>query len=267
MFSIVCVCNNEKVFGELLLKSLKRQTEAYELIKVDGSEKGFSSAAEALNYGGRSAKGDLIMFVHQDVELLSDNWLSDAEKILNGLPALGIAGIAGAMDERGVMGNVTSGTPPVMAWSTPVSSPEEVQTLDECLVIIPKKMFDTLQFDEKACTGWHLYAVDYCLSCREMGYKAYVLPMKAYHKSDGIVGNKSTYTSLILKLGLSYTAYPAEYYRVLKNILGKHKKTGSIYTTCGRWDTSYPLSVQKSALVGLLKYPWTRSRRFFQKRH
>jgi len=261
MISIVCVYNDDKTVRELLLKSLEKQTVPYELIKIDNTDNHFASAAEALNYGGDRAKGDYIMFVHQDVSLLSDTWLAEAENILNGLPGLGIAGVAGAADERGVIGNLEQGVLPKRAWSTPIKSPERVQTLDECLVIVPKKMFDGMQFDAKTCNGWHLYAVDYCLSCLEAGHNAYALPLETYHRSDGMSIGNGPRASIILKLGLSYTAYPRDYYRVLKAVLHKHKEAGSIYTTCGIWKTGYPLSLQKSVLLELLKYPWRRIRR------
>ena len=57
MFSIVCVYNNEGLLKSHLLKSPKDQTASYELILEDNTESKFSSAAEALNHGGRRAKG------------------------------------------------------------------------------------------------------------------------------------------------------------------------------------------------------------------
>jgi hypothetical protein len=266
MISIVCVYNDERAIGELLLKSLEKQTVPYELIKINNTSKKFPSAAAALNNGGRDAKGDYIMFVHQDVELLSDTWLADVEQALGALPDLGIAGVAGTRDETGIIGNFFSGVPPGRSWTTTIRSPEEVQTLDECLVIIPRKIFEKRQFDEKACDDWHLYAVDYSLGCRETGTRVFVLPMEVHHRSDGIGAKKSPFTLFIFKFGLSYTAYPREYYRALGNILKKHSSTRVIYTTCGRWDTRYPLFLQRSVLVGLIKYPWTRFRRYIRER-
>jgi hypothetical protein len=266
MISIVCVYNNDKAMRELLLKSLEKQTAAHEFIKLDNTDKNFPSAAAALNHGARGAKGDYIMFVHQDVELLSDTWLEDAERVLAGLPDLGIAGVAGARDESGIIGNFLSGTPPRRAWTTVIREPEEVQTLDECLVIIPRRMFEKRNFDEKACDGWHLYAVDYCLGCREGGARVYVIPEEVHHLSDGIGVRKSPFTRLIFRFSLSYTAYPPEYYRSLDKVLKKHRSTGRIYTTCGRWDTGYPLSIQRSVIAGLIKYPWTRFRRYYRER-
>lgn len=79
MISIVCVYNDEKILNDFLLKSLKAQTVEYELIKIDNTQNRFKSAAEALNYGGKKAKGEYIMLVHQDVDLSSDTWLKNEE--------------------------------------------------------------------------------------------------------------------------------------------------------------------------------------------
>ena len=60
MISIVCVYNDESVIENWLLKSLKDQTVEFELIKIDNTKNKFKSAAKALNYGGKKAKGSLV---------------------------------------------------------------------------------------------------------------------------------------------------------------------------------------------------------------
>ena len=71
MISIVCVYNNERLLADFLLDSLSRQTVHYELITIDNTENQFTSAVQALNCGGRKARGKYIMFVHQDIRLCS----------------------------------------------------------------------------------------------------------------------------------------------------------------------------------------------------
>jgi len=227
MISIVCVYNNKEILNNYLLKSLKTQTVNFELIALDNTEGKFKSAAEALNYGGRKAKGKYIMFVHQDVDLSLDTWLEKAEKMLDSMQNLGIAGVAGKKDERGVMTVIKHGNPPEPAGSITIKKPEKVQTLDECLIIVPKSVFDVLQFDEEVCDDWHLYAVDYCLSVKRVGFDAYVIPMFVYHRSPGY-------------------SFSEKYYLILEKILKKYKKYYKwIYTTMGDWSTFYPLEMQR----------------------
>lgn len=244
MISVVCIYNNEKIFNDFLLKSLNCQTSNFELIGIDNTSNKFKSAAEALNYGGRKAKNKYIMFAHQDVSFLSDSWLENTEKFLDSITNLGIAGVAGMSEcgssnpERG-RNIITHGIPPeVWPWSNQIQKPEQVQTLDECLVIVPKSTFDVLEFDEKTCNGWHLYAVDYCLSAKERGFGVYALPVDLYHLSSAV--SKKKFPSLIGPL-------PDEYYKTLDTLIKKHrKKYKKIYTTCGDWDTSYPSILQRS---------------------
>ena len=82
MISVICVYNNKEILNKYLLKSLKIQTETHELILLDNIGGKFKSASEALNYGGKKAKGDYLMFVHQDVDLCSKTWLENVESIL-----------------------------------------------------------------------------------------------------------------------------------------------------------------------------------------
>lgn len=240
MNSIVCVYNNEKILNAYLLKSLKNQTVNYELILIDNTGGKFKSAAEALNRGGKQAKGEYIMFVHQDVDLCSSTWLEDAERWLDSIPNLGIAGVAGMKAKKGVMTLIEHGEPPRWAGSILIKKPEKVQTLDECLVIIPKSVFKSLQFDEKICDDWHLYAVDYCLSVKRMGYDVYVIPMYVYHLSPGIKPKNKL--QIVLDLG----PFPKGYYLTMKKLLQKHKGNYKrIYATGGGWNTLYPLIFQR----------------------
>lgn len=249
MISIIVVYNNERTLNEILLKSLKNQTVKFELIKLNNTKGQFKSAAEALNYGGKKAKGKYIMFVHQDVDLSSNTWFEDVEKMLDSIPGLGVAGVAGASEEEHPVESrcrtiIRHGVPPRPVVTTPsnlLKNPEKVQTLDECLVIVPRSVFNVLTFDEEVCDDWHLCAVDYCLSARKLGYDSYVIPMFIYHMSTGELTDPF---QIILSLG----QYPKGYYQTLKKLLKKHKyQVKQIHTTTGSWTTSHFLIWQRMA--------------------
>ncbi len=226
MISIICIYNNNSSLENYLLKSLENQSIYHESILIDNTQNRFKSAAEALNYASEKAKGEYLMFVHQDFELDSDKWLDEAEKTLNILPDLGIAGVAGKYD-RNCISNIKTGYPPILAGPIQIKEPKKVQTVDECLIIIPKKIFDEIQFDEVVCDNWHLYATDYCLMAKKAGYDVYVLPMEGYHSSPG------------------YSFSEGDYYSTLRKLVDKHKNEYKwIYTTTGSWSTVYPLILQ-----------------------
>ena len=225
MFSVICVYNNKKILDEWLLRSLSNQTKEFELILLDNTQKKYKSATEALNSGGKSAKNDYLIFVHQDIDFLVENWLQKAEEFLTLIPDMGIAGVAGKKKE-GIISSIEHGDPPIHAGDIQTTQIEPVQTLDECVLFIPKSIFDRFQFDERVCDDWHLYGVDYCLTAKKMGYEVYVLPMNLYHKSSG-------------------QSFSNSYFRVLNKIQEKWREDFRIiFTTSGNWMTFRPIYFQ-----------------------
>jgi hypothetical protein len=86
-------------------------------------------------------------------------------------------------------------------------------------------VFKKHQFDETVCSGWHFYAVEYCLRLQEAGLGVYVLPLLLHHASLG--------------------SQDSTYFRALKPVLARHRKGyGKIYTTCGCWSTRTPVWLQ-----------------------
>ena len=230
MISIICVYNDELVFRNWLLKSLQNQTAEYELVALDNSSGRFSSAAQALNYGARQTKKNsrYFMFVHQDIDLMSDAWLAETEKTLDRMPRFGIAGVAGkSKNNRRCFTNIIHGTSPPCCAGQPVKEFLELMTVDECLFVVPRFVFESASFDEVLCDGWHLYAVDYCLRMKTLGKGVFLLPVVVHHKSLGCT-DKS-------------------YYRALGKILCAYRtKHFKIYTTCGAWSTRVPLCAQRT---------------------
>lgn len=211
MLTVVVVYSDNRVLKEILLPSLKNQTAKFEFIPIDNTRRQFKSAAEALNYGGKQASGKYIVFTHQDIELASNLWLEEVERILDSVPGLGIAGVAG-MSEKGSIRGYISDCGEILG--EPLEKAEVVQTLDECLLIVPKSVFSNLQFDEKMFDHWHCYGADYCLSIKQIGLKPYVIPAFVYHRS----------LRLNVKNVLHYQ----------KRLYNKHKKDyRHIYTTSG----------------------------------
>ena len=248
MISVICVYNDDWILQNLLLKSLSEQKAGFELITIDNRENRFASAAEALNYGGRKATGDYLLFVHQDVDLCSDSWLDSTENVLDAIPNLGVAGVAGLSENGAKLAererNEIKHGAEAAIWGNPIREPELVQTLDECLVIIPKSVFDAIQFDEAVCRHWHLYAADYCLSIRTKGFDVYVIPQLIYHG----YGIRSAIRP--------YVNSSDEYFDTLTRLVKKHKnKYKWIHTSCGSWSTQYPLVLQRveTALSRLLR--------------
>ena len=132
-------------------------------------------------------------------------------------------------------GNVIHGDPPRPACEIPITKPVRVQTVDPLLFIVPRWVLQRIEFDEKTCSGWHLYAEDYCLSVySELGLYTYVIPLKVYHRSTGVKPERRNLWNPI-----SFLPYPNEFYETLCKLIkqpGKNFK--KICTTCGVYPSS-----------------------------
>ena len=164
------------------MNSLKAQTVRYEVVPVDNCNGRFQNAARALNWGASQATGNWILFAHQDVALLSRDWLKKAEETLEQLDSVGWVGVAGrtaAGEQRGFLRNCAA------LQGLPFTQPNEVQTLDELLLIHRRNSGARDCFDDEV-PGWHAYGVDACCDAIRRGKKNYVLPLPVWHDSSGV---------------------------------------------------------------------------------
>lgn len=185
-FNTVCCYNNRDILEKYLLKSLKIQTMDNRLILIDNRNNAYKSAAKALNYGGNQTDSEYIIFIHQDVNLVSPNWLKIAYNTMKKLPKLGIAGPIGIDEKHAPYGNFADGGTNHCDIYNKKDCPHKVMTLDSCLAIIPQKVFQKIKFDEKTFTSWHAYIEDYCLECHINGLNVYAIDNYIEHNKDNL---------------------------------------------------------------------------------
>ena len=120
----------------------------------------------------------MVVFLHQDILFEKPKFLEVLIHYVKTGP-LGVYGLAGSLAQR-------SHRVVLQEWTEePGLELQEVFSLDECLIAMGRELFDKYLFDEEACDGWHLYAVDLCSQCRVAGYKSFLLPAGARHLSGG----------------------------------------------------------------------------------
>jgi glycosyltransferase involved in cell wall biosynthesis len=217
-FTVVCVYNSEATLEKYLRPGLRRQVSPYELRLVDNRAHQFSNAADALNHGAKDASTDYLVFVHQDVELLTPDFFDVASVYLAQVPELGIAGIVGATSKGGsahLRGRCLQGDAEASSFAPGYEVAQTVQTVDEMLLIVPRLWFEQLRFDSTTCPAWDLYGADYALTSARHGRQAVVLPLPVRHASWG-------------KLRRSY-------FHSLVGVQRKHHDVRMVYTTCGTW--------------------------------
>lgn len=210
--SIICACNNQKIFKEMLAKSLEKQSfKSFEIIIIDAKEKGFKSASQTLNYGASLAKGALLIFVHQDIEFSDADSLEKLVYYGNNCN-FGMIGVAGTIGDKSfaVSSTVSMGKERIIAGilNTSVTN---VYSLDECLLMCKKEKFKG--FDDYGTT-WHFYGVEYSQRCIENNENVLIVPVNIYHDS---------YANSLDKT----------YFDTLKLYCKKHKNQKLIRTCCG----------------------------------
>lgn len=75
--SLITVYNNEKLVREMTDSAAVQQGVSVEYILLDNRGRKFESAAAALNEGIEKSTGEVLVFLHQDIEFLSEGVLED----------------------------------------------------------------------------------------------------------------------------------------------------------------------------------------------
>lgn len=176
--TIITAVNNRNVFKANLLRSQLLQEPGVQLITLEK----FKSASQAYNYGISKAKGDLLIFVHQDV-YLPLNWkaqlYNSIEKIECKDKKWAVIGVVGVNKKYEING---------LSWSNglarfvgcTIPEPIEAISLDELLLVI--NLPTNIKFDENL-PGWHLYGTAIVLEALERNLSAYIINAPVLHNS------------------------------------------------------------------------------------
>lgn len=177
-WSVISAVNDEAVAGRCLLSS-RDIPFAREVIL----RRGYASAAAAYNAAIETAKGEILVFIHQDV-YLPEGWaaaLENAVRIVSEAdPDWGVLGVWGVTPAGGRAGFVYDG-----GWrrilGRPFDGGQEVESIDEVVLILRKS--SGLRFDQQL-KGFHMYGTDICLEARRRGKKCYAIAAFCIHNTN-----------------------------------------------------------------------------------
>lgn len=184
--SLISVYNKPQLLNEMIESAKKQKNIEVEFISIDNTSHQFSSASKALNYGTDQATGDVIVYLHQDIEFMSDDVLeyiydyaTENKKII-----FGSAGVNDKGTDKDVV--ILTAMHGYEGENRTIDKPTKALTLDECLIACHKSCMEKLRFDEDVCDGWHLYGADLCLQAINFaGMSVYAVPLNVWHKSGG----------------------------------------------------------------------------------
>ena len=202
--SIICVYNNSQSLNNQLIKSLKNFEKInYELVLVDSVKLGFSCSADALNYGASIAKGDVLIFAHQDIYVKNEEELIQFCQYIYDEEIGSIVGAAGAIEGDKInYTNYTTGTELNNSINDTCKNICDVASVDESFFGMRKETYDNHCFDSNLCDNWHLYAVEASLYARKNKKKVQVFPIQIHHYSNGTISVK--YMKGLLKIADAY---------------------------------------------------------------
>ncbi len=146
---------------------------------------GARTAGQAYNEAWRAAKGDILVFAHQDV-FLPPGWTAQLQAALDHLAEhdahWGVLGIWGRTTEGYPRGH-TYCTGLCRMLGAPFAGPVQVRTLDEIVLVMRRDC--ELRFDEQL-PGFHLYGTDICLQAENRALNCYVIPAFCVHNTRGL---------------------------------------------------------------------------------
>ena len=202
MISIIICSVNPALLEKVTLNIGETIGVPFEIIAVDNRSSN-EGICTVYNRAGRSAKFDILCFLHEDILFRTRNWGSLLEDHFKD-PAIGLLGVAGGDS----MGTVPS------TWSTPFRSREvnliqhyksgevtsrhlfatedgvwkprkKALVLDGLFLCTRKALFDQYKFDETHLPGFHGYDIDYSLQLALHCQVVVVFDILISHFSEG----------------------------------------------------------------------------------
>jgi glycosyltransferase involved in cell wall biosynthesis len=178
--SIITCVNDFETYDRCVVSSFQQKSKNVELVPVDNTSCKWS-VPSALNYGFRNAKGQILVFCHQDVRFPT-GWL---EKMFAQIAIVeknrrnwGVLGPYGVSMNGKCVGNVIDPHNSYPSRNLPI----KVQSLDELCLITRRD--NGLLFDEEL-GGFHFYGADLCLQAMAMGMVNFAIDACVEHLSPG----------------------------------------------------------------------------------
>lgn len=167
--------------------------EAFEIIRINDAR----SLCEGYNRGIKRARGSILVFSHDDIEILTQNFAQRLREHLGQYDMIGVAGTTCLVD-----GNWTAGLYPhvhgqvahqdkatgkyaVSVYGVKATVVENIQALDGLFFAATRRVVENISFDEGRFDGFHFYDIDFTFSAYLAGFKMAVC-------NDIVIAHEST---------------------------------------------------------------------------
>lgn len=161
------------------------------------------SLCSAYNEGVSKANGNLLLFMHDDVFLVTKNWVDIIEKKFNDNKEMGALGVAGTsylykndafwcrpgrpFIKGKVIHEIEKKSDIIITIFSDNNRDEEVVVLDGLFMVIKADLFkNDITFDEKNFNGFHLYDLDISMQIRKKNRLFVTEDILVKHMSSGV---------------------------------------------------------------------------------
>lgn len=203
---IICSIDDTKFRAVCENYSRLLGNEPFEIIGIHDAR----SLAEGYNRGIEKSSGDIVIFSHDDIEILSHDFNEKLKKHLNTYDIIGVAGtthLTGALWVRagiphlhGIVAHFIKrdNCYSIQIYGAYKKHVLNIQALDGLFFAVRRKVLETICFDEIMFDGFHLYDVDFTFSSYLAGFSIAVCnDISIIHMSSGAFDDKwKTYAQL-----------------------------------------------------------------------
>jgi tetratricopeptide (TPR) repeat protein len=159
------------------------------------------SLAEGYNRGIRQASGEVLVFSHDDIEIVAPDFAAKLLALLTRYDLVGVAGTtrligpswiyAGWPHIHGQVAHVHAGLSGTGRITVTAYGPAtaNAQAMDGVFLAVRREVFERVGFDESTFDGWHLYDIDFTYSAYLAGCRAAIChDLCLIHDSSGRFG-------------------------------------------------------------------------------
>jgi hypothetical protein len=167
---------------------------AHEIIAIRDAK----SLCEGYNRGAAQARGDILVFSHDDIELVAPDFADRLVGHLEHWDGVGVAGTSRLVSANWahagqpyVHGHVLHQPPGEQGFillaagcNAPVM--QSIEALDGVFIAVRRAVWEAMRFDEQNFDGFHLYDIDFSYRAARAGYRLAVpLDLSIIHQSTG----------------------------------------------------------------------------------
>lgn len=178
---------------------------AYEYIVIDNTDRVMGICA-AYNKGVELAKGDVLVFLHEDLFFITNGWGEIFQSKLTSDNDIGLIGVAGtkylfennpswvAAGRPYILGKVVhklaKNNKNLLTVFSDSNIDEEAVAVDGLCFAIKKSLFKSIQFDEKTFDSFHFYDLDICMQIGKLKKILVTSDILVKHLSGGSYDEK-----------------------------------------------------------------------------